>query len=113
MRVITRALGLEPHAVIKSVKVRWNSILAEIRRAILLKSVSFSLKTFILVSHAFSKAINQYVSTLDEGKSGALLRRARVLKKKWTLTDEEWDVLDEIVKILEVCCFAFLEVFHL
>ncbi|KAG8693014.1 hypothetical protein FRC11_003218, partial [Ceratobasidium sp. 423] len=84
MRTITQALGLEPRAVIKSVKVRWNSILAEVRRAILLKA-----------------AINQYVATLDEGKSGAALRRARALKKKWTITDEEWDALDELVKILE------------
>ncbi|EUC56482.1 hypothetical protein RSOL_180190, partial [Rhizoctonia solani AG-3 Rhs1AP] len=84
MRAIIRALGLELRAVIKSVKVRWNSILAEIRRAILLKA-----------------AINQYVSTLDDGKSGASLRRARALKKKWTISDEEWDVLCEIVKILE------------
>ncbi|CAE7179522.1 unnamed protein product [Rhizoctonia solani] len=84
MRAIIWALGLELRAVIKSVKVRWNSILAEIRRAILLKA-----------------AINQYVLTLDEGKSGVSLRRARALKKKWTITDEEWDLLDEIVKILE------------
>ncbi|KAB5587497.1 Zinc finger BED domain-containing protein 4 [Ceratobasidium theobromae] len=84
MRIIIRALGLELRAVIKSVKVRWNSILAEIRRAALLKA-----------------AINQYVATLDEGKSGAALRRARALKKKWTITDEEWDLLDELVKILE------------
>ncbi|CUA72929.1 Zinc finger BED domain-containing protein 4 [Homo sapiens] [Rhizoctonia solani] len=84
MRMITRALGLERRAIIKGVKVGWNSILAEIRRAILLKS-----------------AINQYVATLDEGKTGAALRRARKLKKKWTITDEEWDALEELVKILE------------
>ncbi|CAE6420228.1 unnamed protein product [Rhizoctonia solani] len=84
MRAITWALGLELHAVIKSVKVRWNSILAEIRRAILLKA-----------------AINQYVLTLDNGKSRALLWRARALKKKWSISDKEWDVLCEIVKILE------------
>ncbi|KDN38533.1 hypothetical protein RSAG8_09422, partial [Rhizoctonia solani AG-8 WAC10335] len=86
MRTITRALGLELRAVIKSVKVRWNSILAEIRRAILLKP-----------------AINQYVATLDEGKSGVALRKARALKKKLTIGDEEWDALIELVQILRVC----------
>ncbi|KAF8749879.1 hypothetical protein RHS01_09774 [Rhizoctonia solani] len=72
MRTITQALGLELRAVIKSVRVRWNSVLAEIRRAILLKA-----------------AINQYVATLDDGKTGALLCRARALKRKWTITDDK------------------------
>ncbi|KDN33936.1 hypothetical protein RSAG8_12973, partial [Rhizoctonia solani AG-8 WAC10335] len=83
MRMITRALGLELRAIIKSVKVRWNSILAEIRRAILLKP-----------------AINQYVAMLDEGKNGVALRRARALKKKLAIVDEEWDALNELVTIL-------------
>ncbi|CCO37231.1 hypothetical protein BN14_11386 [Rhizoctonia solani AG-1 IB] len=84
MRMITRALGLERRAIIKSVRVRWNSILAEVRQAILLKP-----------------AINQYVATMDEGKTGVALRRARTLKKKWTIIDEEWDALKELVIILE------------
>ncbi|CEL59196.1 similar to zinc finger protein [Rhizoctonia solani AG-1 IB] len=84
MRDITRKLGIEQRAVITSVRVRWNSILAEIRRAVLLKA-----------------AINQYVLSMDKGKRGASLRRARALKKKWTLTDEEWDALEELVRILE------------
>ena len=40
---------------------------------------------------------------MDEGKTGVALRRARALKKKWTITDEEWDALKELVIILEVC----------
>ncbi|EUC56077.1 HAT family dimerization protein, partial [Rhizoctonia solani AG-3 Rhs1AP] len=83
MRMITWALGLEPRAVIKSVKVRWNSILAEICRAILLKP-----------------AINQYVATLDEGKTGVALCRVRALKKKLAIVDEEWDALNELTTIL-------------
>ncbi|EUC60715.1 Zf(Bed)-4 protein, putative [Rhizoctonia solani AG-3 Rhs1AP] len=84
MRNIIRALKLEPRAVIKSVRVRWNSILAEIRRALLLKP-----------------AFNQYVATLDEGKTGKQQTAARALKKKLTIKDEEWDIMDELVKILE------------
>ncbi|CAE6447455.1 unnamed protein product [Rhizoctonia solani] len=85
MRDITRKLGIEQRAVITSVRVWWNSILAETRRAVLLKA-----------------AINQYVSSLDEGKRGASLPRARMMKKKWTITDEEWDALEELVRILEL-----------
>ncbi|KAF8749957.1 protein dimerization [Rhizoctonia solani] len=85
MRTITQALGLELRAVIKSVRVRWNSVLAEIRCAILLKA-----------------AINQYVATLDDGKTGALLCRARALKRKWTITDDKGDELNKLVRILEI-----------
>ncbi|CAE6411234.1 unnamed protein product [Rhizoctonia solani] len=84
MRIITRSLGIELRAVIKSVPTRWNSVLAEVRRAIKLKA-----------------AFNQYVAKLDEGVTGAKLRAARSLKKKWTITDEEWDALEELVRLLE------------
>jgi hypothetical protein len=40
MRKIIQALKLELRAVIKSIKVCWNSVLAEIRHALLLKQVS-------------------------------------------------------------------------
>ena len=51
------------------------------------------------------KAFNQYVAMLDEGKSGKEQAFARGLKKKLTIRDEEWDMLAELVKILEVFRF--------
>ncbi|CCO33891.1 hypothetical protein BN14_07978 [Rhizoctonia solani AG-1 IB] len=62
MRKIIQALKLELRAVIKSIKVCWNSVLAEIRHALLLK-----------------QAFNQ---------------------------DKEWDMLGELVQILEPFEFA-------
>ena len=53
---------------------------------------------------AYIQGFNQYVATLDDGKSAEKnIRAARNLKKKLTITDEEWDVLDELIQILEVC----------
>ncbi|KAG9088469.1 hypothetical protein FRC06_002016, partial [Ceratobasidium sp. 370] len=85
MRVINRSPKLEPLAVIKGLKIRWGSVLAEIRRARRLKP-----------------GFNRYVATLDEGKSAEKsLRPARNLKRKLTITDEEWDVLDELIQTSE------------
>ncbi|CAE6470760.1 unnamed protein product, partial [Rhizoctonia solani] len=49
---------------------------------------------------------NQYVATLDDGKSGKQQAAAQALKKKWTIRDEEWDMLAELVRVLEPFEFA-------
>ncbi|QRV87055.1 Zinc finger, BED-type predicted [Ceratobasidium sp. AG-Ba] len=84
MRAVTRSLNLEPLAVIKGEKMRWNSTYAELKRAKKLKP-----------------AFNQYVATLDEGKPSNGQTQARMMKKVLTMADEEWDAIDEVLKILE------------
>ncbi|QRV97935.1 Zinc finger, BED-type predicted [Ceratobasidium sp. AG-Ba] len=49
------------------------------------------------------KAFNQYVATLDDGKSSREQGHARALKRIMCMTDEEWDAIDEILRVLE--CF--------
>ncbi|QRV95762.1 Zinc finger, BED-type predicted [Ceratobasidium sp. AG-Ba] len=48
-------------------------------------------------------AFNQYVATLDDGKSSREQGHARALKRIMCMMDEEWDAIDEILKVLE--CF--------
>ncbi|KAG8707835.1 hypothetical protein FRC09_001583 [Ceratobasidium sp. 395] len=71
-------------AIIKSMPVRWNSVLAEIRRAYTLK-----------------KAINQWVATLDEGLTSNALAAARERKQRWAISDNEWDLVALLIKLLE------------
>ncbi|KAG8739870.1 hypothetical protein FRC10_005036 [Ceratobasidium sp. 414] len=71
-------------AVIKSVSIRWNIVLAEFRRALLLRP-----------------AFDHWVSTLDTGKTGKARRVAQRQKQKWAMSDIEWTVVEDLAQILE------------
>ncbi|KAG9080198.1 hypothetical protein FS749_008088 [Ceratobasidium sp. UAMH 11750] len=71
-------------AVIKSMVIRWNTVLAELRRALLLRP-----------------AFDHWVNTLDTGKTGKARRVAQKLKQRWTMSDREWLVVEELVSILQ------------
>ncbi|EUC56087.1 HAT family dimerization protein, partial [Rhizoctonia solani AG-3 Rhs1AP] len=83
MYELIKLLCKTPRAVIKSMSIRWNTILAELRRALELRA-----------------AYDQWVNTLDVGKSGRERRIAQALKSKLNMADREWDVASEIVAIL-------------
>ncbi|KAG8731296.1 hypothetical protein FRC10_001906, partial [Ceratobasidium sp. 414] len=70
--------------MIKSMRICCDSVLAEIRRALLLQP-----------------AVKQWLVTLDEGLTGREQRVARAQKAQWTITDSEWDVLSGLVKLSE------------
>ncbi|QRV78870.1 hAT family dimerization protein [Ceratobasidium sp. AG-Ba] len=71
-------------AVIKSMVIRWNTVLAELRRALQLRP-----------------AFDHWVNTLDTGKTGKARRVAQKQKRMWALSDREWIITEELVHILE------------
>ncbi|QRV80504.1 hAT family dimerization protein [Ceratobasidium sp. AG-Ba] len=71
-------------AVIKSMVIRWNTVLAELRRALQLRP-----------------AFDHWVNTLDTGKTGKGRRVAQKQKRMWALSDREWIITEELVHILE------------
>ncbi|KAG9126682.1 hypothetical protein FRC07_002411 [Ceratobasidium sp. 392] len=81
---LTRTLCEKALALVKSMYVRWNSVLAELCRALALKP-----------------AINQWILTLDEGLKGRAQVAARARKQKWTISDHEWDLVALLVALLE------------
>ncbi|KDN45318.1 hypothetical protein RSAG8_04905, partial [Rhizoctonia solani AG-8 WAC10335] len=83
MYELIKLLCKTPRAVIKSMLVRWNTILAELQRALELRA-----------------AYDQWVNTLDVGKSGREQCIAQALKSKLNLADHEWNVASEVVGIL-------------
>ncbi|KAG8786210.1 hypothetical protein FRC12_016801 [Ceratobasidium sp. 428] len=66
-------------AVIKSMAIRWNTVLAELRRALLLRPTN----------------------TLEIGKTGKARQAALQLKQELTMSDTEWEVVAEVVQILQ------------
>ncbi|CUA67966.1 Putative AC9 transposase [Zea mays] [Rhizoctonia solani] len=83
MYELIKLLCNPPRAVIKSMPVRWNTILAELRRALELRA-----------------AYDQWVNTLDVGKSGKERRIAEALKSKLNMANREWNVASGVVSIL-------------
>ncbi|KAG9127251.1 hypothetical protein FRC07_015157 [Ceratobasidium sp. 392] len=67
-------------ALIASMPARWNSVLAEIRRAYILK---------------------KWVLTLDKGLTGRAQAAARARKRLWTISDTEWDLISLLIDLLE------------
>jgi hypothetical protein len=47
-------------------------------------------------------AFDHWVYTMDIGKTGKERHIAQALKKRWTLSDREWNVIEELVRVLEV-----------
>ncbi|KAB5590011.1 AC9 transposase [Ceratobasidium theobromae] len=71
-------------AVIRSMRVRWNSVLSEVRRAILLRL-----------------AFDNWVNTLDVGRTSKEQRIAQAVKDKWAISSGEWAMLEELDLVLE------------
>ncbi|OCH83776.1 hypothetical protein OBBRIDRAFT_742717 [Obba rivulosa] len=65
--------------------IRWNTKLAEIERGLILRP-----------------AIQQWVEQLDRGLTGQKKAAATRKKKKWYLGPSDWELLEELTKILAI-----------
>ncbi|KAJ7869546.1 hypothetical protein B0H14DRAFT_3440541 [Mycena olivaceomarginata] len=77
---------------IRSMKVRWNTTLAELERAQLLQP-----------------AFDAFVSKLPNGLNGKPKQVAQARKKKWEMSSGDWEFVDKLVKALEVLRLVTLE----
>ncbi|KAG9094894.1 hypothetical protein FS749_011590 [Ceratobasidium sp. UAMH 11750] len=84
MRGLIRQLCIKILTLIRSMPVCWNSVLAKICGAFILR-----------------KAINQWVLTLDEGLTSCKQTTAHARKLQWMFCDSEWDLIGLLIKLLE------------
>ncbi|KAF7346736.1 Reverse transcriptase-RNase H-integrase [Mycena sanguinolenta] len=77
---------------VRSMKVRWNTILAELERAKLLQP-----------------AFDAFVNEMPNGLTGKVKRVAQARKKKWEMSSADWEFIEKLIKALEVLKMCTLE----
>ncbi|KAJ6491089.1 hypothetical protein C8R45DRAFT_928912 [Mycena sanguinolenta] len=91
-RLIRRKFERKSHHLvfIRSMKIRWNTILAELERAKLLQPFAF-------------------VNEMPNSLTGKVKRVAQARKKKWEMSSADWEFIEKLIKALEVLKLCTLE----